>query len=273
MDADILNGEGSARTAIQVVVRLRPLIARELRNGSAIAWKWNERTVELRDDAVVEQSYAAAQGRQTHSFTFDRVFAPAALTRALYDAALVDTVTSVMDGFHASVFCYGQTSSGKTHTVQGSDGIDHLASRGRQLDAGVGIDAAWDAGLIELSLRSIFDYIASHQEREFLLRVSYLEVYNEKIFDLLHAGDGGGELDIREDKQRGVFVAGASEVLATSRDDVFAMLRRGGRARAVGETDMNARSSRSHTIFRATIEQVVTEVDASSSAGASDGGG
>ena len=252
MDADILNGEGSARTAIQVVVRLRPLIARELRNGSAIAWKWNERTVELRDDAVVEQSYAAAQGRQTHSFTFDRVFAPAALTRALYDAALVDTVTSVMDGFHASVFCYGQTSSGKTHTVQGSDGIDHLASRGRQLDAGVGIDAAWDAGLIELSLRSIFDYIASHQEREFLLRVSYLEVYNEQVNDLLVPSSTN--LQLFDDTRRGCVINGLLEEVVASRSRIVELIAAGEAHRHVGQTDFNLKSSRSHTIFRMVVE-------------------
>jgi hypothetical protein len=238
---------------IQVVVRLRPLIARELRNGSTNAWKWNETTVALKEDAQVEQSYAASQGRQTSEFNFDRVFAPASMTRELYDAALVDTVTSVMDGFHASVFCYGQTSSGKTHTVQGRDGIDRLAARGGELDSGgTGGDLAADPGLIELALRSVFGYIAEHQEREFLLRVSYLEVYNEQVNDLLVPSSTN--LQLFDDTRRGCVIPGLLEEVVASRSRIVELIAAGEAHRHVGQTDFNLKSSRSHTIFRMVVE-------------------
>jgi kinesin family protein 3/17 len=205
-------------------------------------------------------------GRRPVRQSFDRAFDERAKQSEVYNF-LRPLVASSLDGYNSTVFAFGQTGTGKTFTMLGDDG-------GAEGEA-FAFDGPRDRwGVIPRAVRDIFTFVtASSGTTQCKVWISYLEVYNEKIFDLLHAGDGGGELDIREDKQRGVFVAGASEVLATSRDDVFAMLRRGGRARAVGETDMNARSSRSHTIFRATIEQVVTEVDASSSAGASDGGG
>ena len=246
------DGSAAHLDNIQVVVRLRPLIARELRNGSTCAWKWNETTVALKQDAHVEQSYAASQGRQTSEFNFDRVFAPASMTRELYDAALVDTVTSVMDGFHASVFCYGQTSSGKTHTVQGRDGIDQLAARGGELDSGGTGDLAADPGLIELALRSVFDYIAEHQEREFLLRVSYLEVYNEQVNDLLVPSSTN--LQLFDDTRRGCVIPGLLEEVVASRSRIVELIAAGEAHRHVGQTDFNLKSSRSHTIFRMVVE-------------------
>jgi kinesin family protein 3/17 len=219
---------------IQVVARVRPSFDYEEGGADVL-------TVESGETVVVS-------GRRPVRQTFDRAFGNDAKQNEVY-SFLRPMVASALDGYHSTVFAYGLTGTGKTFTMLGDGDADGSA---------ISFDGPRDCwGVIPRAVRDIFTFAAaSSGQKTCKVWISYLEVYNEKIFDLLHAGAGEAEeLDIREDKQRGVFVAGASEVLAASREDVFEMLRRGARARSIAATDLNARSSRSHTIFRATIEQ------------------
>jgi centromeric protein E len=128
-----------------------------------------------------------------------------------------------------------------------------------------------DPGMMILCIRDIFDYIASHPNRKFELRVSYMEVYNEEINDLLGSGLSSKNLRIvSEDNVKGAVIAGLVEELVTNPDELLEVLQRGERSRSYGSTLMNAESSRSHTIYRLVIHS--KEVDDNSSTDIDSGG-
>lgn len=137
-----------------------------------------------------------------------------------------------MEGYNAVIFAYGQTASGKTFTLTG---------------------APHSPGIIPLAVADLFQQIRSTPDREFLLRASYLELYNETIIDLL--SPDGRELTLSEGRRRGeVVINGLTECGVRTEDEVRRLLRMGEERRKVGGTDWNARSSRSHCVFRMTIE-------------------
>lgn len=133
-----------------------------------------------------------------------------------------------MEGYNALIFAYGQTASGKTHTLSGSPSAP---------------------GIIPLAIHDLFHQIRSSPDREFLLRASYLELYNETLIDLLSAD--GRELSLSEGKKKGeVVVNGLTECAVRTEEEVRRLLAVGEENRKVGKTDWNARSSRSHCVFR-----------------------
>ena len=134
-----------------------------------------------------------------------------------------------MEGYNAVVFAYGQTASGKTFTLTGSPS---------------------NPGIIPLAITDLFAQIRASPDREFLLRASYLELYNEAILDLL-SPDAGRELTLSEGKKKGeVVINGLTEMAVRTEEEVTRLLRMGEDRRKVGGTDWNARSSRSHCVFR-----------------------
>jgi centromeric protein E len=172
------------------------------------------------------------------SYAFDRVFDESTNNKQVYEATTSKIVRDVLGGMNGTVFAYGQTSSGKTHTMHGS---------------------ADELGVIPLAIKDVFDAVRRHaNDREFLIRVSYLEIYNEKMVDLLaeseESANASAELSIREDKDRGTYVHGLKEEIVTTPSQVLSLLDFGTSRRHVGATNMNAHSSRSHTIFRMIVE-------------------
>lgn len=163
-------------------------------------------------------------------FTFDQVFGPNSHTNEIYGASARDIVESSLEGINGTIFAYGQTSSGKTYTMQGSSS---------------------DPGIISMAIRDIFNRIAE-SDKNYVVKASYLEIYNENIKDLLSPGNEN--LKIHEHYTRGVHVAGITEVNILSPSDVSTLMAKGESNRHVGETNMNERSSRSHTILRIYIE-------------------
>ncbi|XP_031401118.1 kinesin-like protein KIN-7O isoform X2 [Punica granatum] len=164
-------------------------------------------------------------------FEFDRIFGEDCPTQEVYQARTKDIVAAAVRGFNGTVFAYGQTNSGKTHTMRGS---------------------AAEPGVIPLSVYDLFDTIEKEKDREFLLRMSYMEIYNEEINDLLvpeHL-----RLQIHENLERGIHVAGLQEEIVASPEQVLELMESGESHRHIGETNMNVYSSRSHTIFRMIIE-------------------
>jgi centromeric protein E len=171
-------------------------------------------------------------------FQFDQTFAEDVATRQVYDQMAKGIVTSVCTGLNGTIFAYGQTSSGKTHTMQGSGTIQEGATGG-------------GGGIVHLAASDIFRHVQSQADRIFLVRVSFLEIYNEDVRDLLT--DDNKTLQIREDPRRGVFVQSQEEIV-TDFQSLLTILFKGDKSRHVSSTAMNERSSRSHTIFRITIE-------------------
>jgi len=176
-------------------------------------------------------------GSEGYEFNLDQIFDPYSTTSDLYRSSVQSVVEScIKDGYNATVFAYGQTGSGKTFTMLGSkdEGDDETL------------------GVIPRAVAEVFDFIASDLEREYLLRVSYLEIYNEALKDLLAADQFPGttnRLTIHENIKGRVHVNGIKEEVVTHPMQVLEALTRGEKARHVGATDWNERSSRSHTVF------------------------
>ncbi|XP_055801402.1 kinesin-like protein KIN-7O isoform X2 [Solanum dulcamara] len=168
---------------------------------------------------------------QPAKFEFDRIFGDECTTLEIYKARTKNIVSAAIQGFNGTVFAYGQTSSGKTHTMRGSTN---------------------EPGVIPMSVQDLFNFIEEEIDREFLLRMSYMEIYNEEINDLL--APEHRKLQIHESIERGIFVAGLREEIVASPDQVLELMDFGESHRHIGETNMNLYSSRSHTIFRMIIE-------------------
>lgn len=170
-------------------------------------------------------------------FNYDRTFGEEVQTVEVYNDIAKPIVTSVVNGLNGTIFAYGQTSSGKTYTMQGSGSIEDGSHS--------------DGGIVHMAVRDIFSHIESQKDRMFLVRASFLEIYNEDVRDLLsHSTES---LQIREDPRHGVFVQSVEETV-TDFESLLKILFYGEKSRQVASTGMNERSSRSHTIFRITIE-------------------
>ena len=174
-------------------------------------------------------------------FTFDKTFGEDADTKTVYESCAKGIVDSVVSGLNGTIFAYGQTSSGKTFTMQGSGTIAQGS-------------ASHSGGIVHMAANDIFRHIQSNPDRMFLVRASFLEIYNEEVRDLLSPDQK--VLQIREDPRRGVFVK-SHEEFVTDYESLLQVLFTGEKSRAFAATAMNERSSRSHTIFRITIESRV----------------
>lgn len=173
----------------------------------------------------------------------DNVFGTHDENDKVYDASAKRLVRRVMEGYHGTVFAYGMTGTGKTFSMQGT---------------------TTSLGVIPLAIADIFSYIREKPQREFLLRVSYLEIYNEKIYDLLSpptaTGVGGPgapqqeEIKLREDSKRGVYAAPLKEEIVQSPTQLLRVIARGDQARRTSSTQFNARSSRSHAVVQIVVE-------------------
>lgn len=207
-----------AKENVTVTVRFRPLSSREIGKGDEIAWYAD-------GSCTVRNEY-----NPSIAYGFDRVFGPVTTTRHVYDVAAHYVVSGAMQGINGTVFAYGVTSSGKTHTMHGEQK---------------------SPGIIPLAVKDVFSIIQETPGREFLLRVSYLEIYNEVINDLLDPA--GQNLRIREDSQ-GTYVEGIKEEVVLSPAHALSLIASGEEHRHVGSNNFNLLSSRSHTIFTLTIE-------------------
>jgi kinesin family member 18/19 len=139
-----------------------------------------------------------------------------------------------MQGYNASVFAYGATGAGKTYTMLGTED---------------------QPGIMMLSIEELFKSIEEYSaERDYMLKVSYVEVYNENIKDLLIDRSDGEYLDLREDAVKGVMVAGVTEIMTTNVEEIDHYIRQGNRLRTKERTDANETSSRSHAVLQITVE-------------------
>ncbi|CAN1307012.1 Kinesin-like protein KIN-7K, chloroplastic [Linum perenne] len=209
---------GRSKENVTVTVRFRPLSPREIRQGEEVAWYADGETI------------VRSEHNPTIAYPYDRVFGPTTTTRHVYDVAAQHVVSGTMDGVNGTIFAYGVTSSGKTHTMHGDQR---------------------SPGIIPLAVKDVFSIIQETPNREYLLRVSYLEIYNEVVNDLLNPA--GQNLRIREDAQ-GTFVEGIKEEVVLSPAHALSLIAAGEEHRHVGSTNFNLLSSRSHTIFTLTIE-------------------
>ena len=211
---------------IQVICRFRPLNEMEIQQSeiSCVEISDDNKTIKLKSEGNLK-------------FSFDHVFGVNCNQKEVYDISAKPIVEAVMQGFNGTVFAYGQSSSGKTYTMTGPDIIDPISM-----------------GVIPRMVATIFDGICKSESHiEYTVKVSYCEIYLEKIRDLLDLTKDN--LKVRESKARGVFIDDITERYASSDFDIYEIIKFGLLNRNTGSTNINEASSRSHSIFSITFSQ------------------
>ena len=211
---------------VNVICRFRPMNDLEKTSG-------NETVVEFTSPTSL--TFRSSREKNTYHFTFDRIFPPHATQLELYDFGAKAIIESVLNGYNGTVLAYGQTSSGKTYTMEGE--VEKPAIR----------------GIIPRMIDHVFEHIYKNEGIEFILKVSMIEIYQEKIRDLIDLSKVN--LNIREDSIKGIYVDGVSEHYVARPNDILELLAIGSSHRAQAATYMNEHSSRSHSIFILTINQ------------------
>ncbi|KAG8753634.1 hypothetical protein FRC14_005867 [Serendipita sp. 396] len=245
-------------TSVQVAVRIRPITTHD---ATSIPPRFQK--IVVNDSSATSVVVDATNGPPTQtaqpvtgapakkqSFNFDQVHGQSTSQFQLYTSTAQPLVGRFLEGFNCTVLAYGQTSSGKTHSMTGVD-----------LDADPN-DASNGMGIIPRSVAAIF---AKAQELkgeraggwQYSLKGSFIELYNEDLIDLLVDDTTGArrEVQIREDKDGHIIWGGLREVTVRNATEVMSLLRQGTSIRRTNETDMNAQSSRSHAIFSLTLTQ------------------
>ncbi|KAL0426746.1 UNVERIFIED_CONTAM: Kinesin-like protein NACK2 [Sesamum latifolium] len=207
---------------ILVTVRIRPLSSKEIAAYDLVAWDVTDENIIVSKNLYHE--------RHGGLYKFDKVFDPTCSTRKVYEEGARDVALSALSGINATIFAYGQTSSGKTFTMR---------------------------GVAENAVKDIYNHIKFTQEREFLLKFSALEIYNETVVDLLNRDSG--PLRLLDDPERGTIVDKLTEEVVKDDQHLRHLISICEAQRQVGETALNDKSSRSHQIIRLTIESSLRE--------------
>uniref|UniRef100_A0A8C5CGD8 Kinesin motor domain-containing protein n=1 Tax=Gadus morhua TaxID=8049 RepID=A0A8C5CGD8_GADMO len=213
---------------VRVALRCRPLVPKELNEGCECCL-----TFSPGEPQVIVGTEKA--------FTYDYVFDPMAEQEEVFTVAVSPLLSGLFKGYHATVLAYGQTGSGKTFSMGGT----YTSAQEDQPCVGV----------IPRVIQRIFQEKDKGGSCDFTLTVSYLEIYNEDILDLLCPSKDKPAISIREDPKEGIKIVGLTERVVRSAQEMVACLELGNSSRTVGSTAMNAESSRSHAIFTITLEQ------------------
>lgn len=216
--------KGANEDSIRVICRFRPLNDTEEKTGSKFIMKFPSGS---------EDQCVSIGGKV---YMFDKVLKPNVTQTQVYEATAKNIVKDVLCGYNGTIFAYGQTSSGKTHTMEGV------------------INDPTMQGIIPRIVNDIFNHIYSMEENlEFHIKVSYFEIYLDKCRDLLDPSKVN--LAVHEDKDRVVYVKGATERFVSSPEEVFEVIEEGKSNRHVAVTNMNEHSSRSHSVFLINVKQ------------------
>ena len=223
-DVPSADSSGPSEDSIRVVCRFRPLNDTEEKAGSKFVIKFPSGG----DDNCV-----SIGGKV---YVYDKVLKPNVTQEQVYTSSAQNIVKDVLNGYNGTIFAYGQTSSGKTHTMEGVIGDGQLQ------------------GIIPRIVNDIFNHIYSMEENlEFHIKVSYFEIYLDKVRDLLDPSKVN--LAVHEDKNHCVYVKGATERFVSCPEEVLEVIEEGKSNRHVAVTNMNEHSSRSHSVFLINVKQ------------------
>lgn len=219
-------------TTLTVAVKSRPLAEKE--RGRDIVRVIDRKEVLVLDPDLSKDYLERIQNRtKEKKYSFDYAFGRDSTNSDVYTNCISSVISGVVQGLNATVFAYGSTGSGKTYTMVGTKD---------------------DPGLMVLSLHRIFDLIQRNKSSdEFEVTCSYLEVYNEVIYDLLEKSSG--HLELREDPEQGIIVAGLRCIKVHSADKILELLNLGNSRRKTESTEANATSSRSHAVLEITVKR------------------
>ncbi|XP_054280816.1 kinesin-like protein KIF3B isoform X3 [Macrosteles quadrilineatus] len=215
---------------VQVVVRCRPMNEKEKSKGhlSVVKCFPSRGVVEIYDPKYEKLD-------QCKMFAFDAVYDWNCTQQEIYDETVRPLVNAVLSGFNGTIFAYGQTGTGKTYTMEGTKSDENAK------------------GIIPKTFDQIFDHISRSQNMQYLVRASYLEIYQDEIRDLLDKNPKK-KYELRENKEMGVYVKDVQSFVCKSVKQIERIMAAGNQNRTIGATDMNERSSRSHAIFIITVE-------------------
>ena len=213
------------------MVRCRPLFGKEIREARNQIVDCDVRRGEVRIDNP------KTPGDPPKQFTFDGVYDHTSTQKEIFEGCALPIVRAAIEGYNGTIFCYGQTGTGKTHTMEGKDEPEN------------------ERGLIPNTFETVFGDIDALEaaNKNFLVRASFLEIYNENVRDLL-GKDQSRTCDLKEDPDKGVYVKDLTTFVVKSVAEIRKLHEVGKKNRSVGATLMNADSSRSHSIFTVTIE-------------------
>eukprot|EP01033_Poteriospumella_lacustris_P010142 gene10142-7232_t len=222
---------------VKVAVRCRPLSRKEVDRGCSSI-------VDIVGKSIKVRGSDSRQEEKT--FTFDYVYGVDSIQQTVYHELGRPVVTQALDGFNGTIFAYGQTGSGKTHSMMGNDENPGIIP---QLNDDLWVLVAEKFQQIDQNAKN------DRSKTQYLITVSFLEVYNEEVKDLLNPSDK--KLNIRESPTQGIFVEGLAELVVRDASEVLRLIYQGNAVRHVGATQMNDQSSRSHSVFTLKIEQKI----------------
>ena len=217
--------EEAMSECVKVIVRCRPLNDVEVSNNTEFVL-----SVDRRQRTCILRRPGDKISSPRKVFTFDGVYDADSTNEEIYGDVVGPLVESVLEGYNGCVFAYGQTSCGKTFSMQGLQTVN------------------MQRGIINRAIDQIFENIQVTDVTYYTIRASYLEIYNEEIRDLLNKGNRY-KLEIKEHPEKGVYVRGLSSVEVTTVEEMEEVVEYGGWNRALGATALNPDSSRSHCIF------------------------
>ncbi|XP_051014952.1 kinesin-like protein KIF19 [Acomys russatus] len=219
---------------LMVALRVRPISVAELEEGATlIAHKVDEQMVVLMDPMEDPDDILRAHRSREKSYLFDVAFDFTATQEMVYQATTKSLIEGVISGYNATVFAYGPTGCGKTYTMLGTD---------------------HEPGIYVQTLNDLFRAIEeTSNDMEYEVSMSYLEIYNEMIRDLLNPALG--YLELREDSKGVIQVAGITEVSTINAEEIMQLLMKGNRQRTQEPTAANRTSSRSHAVLQVAVRQ------------------
>ncbi|XP_071690574.1 kinesin-like protein KIN-5D [Rutidosis leptorrhynchoides] len=221
---------------VQVILRCRPFSEDDVRATTPSVVTCNEDKQEV----IVTQTIGNKQIGKI--FSFDKVFGPESKQKDLYDQVVSPIVKEALEGYNWTIFAYGQTGTGKTYTMEGE---------GAKTQNG---EFHEDVGVIPRAVKELFDTLES-QNAEYSIKVTYIELYNEEITDLLVPDEKTKKpISIMEDGKGAVFMRGLEEELVCSADEIYELLQKGSARKHTAETLINTQSNRSHSLFTITIQ-------------------
>eukprot|EP00976_Prorocentrum_cordatum_P041618 844135-Prorocentrum_minimum.AAC.6 len=227
----VVNMESAkASECVKVVVRCRPLFGKEIDEG-------RKRIVEMgiEEGRISVRNPKASSSEPPKTFSFDMVYDWTCKQIDIFEQCARPIVRSCLEGYNGTIFAYGQTGTGKTHTMEGLP------------------DDPEQRGIIPNCFQTIFADIERSTDKDYLVRASFLEIYNEDIRDLL-AKNPDNKLEMKESADTGVYVKDLTNYVVKSVPELRNVLAVGKKNRSTGATLMNQDSSRSHSIFTITIE-------------------
>ena len=225
---------------VKVYCRIRPENEKEKQSGmKTCITATSESSVKIFTESIgidtgKESSKSKSDNFQT--FTFDGVFPPEEEQENIFNVVAKPLINGALEGINGTLFCYGQTSSGKTYTMEGIHNDPKLM------------------GVIPRMMEYIFIVIEkANSEIEYSVKCQYYQIYNEKIQDLLDIRKK--DLAIREDKNKGIWVEDCTEANVSCQEEMYEVFKEGSNNRTVSATNMNKGSSRSHSLFVVTLFQ------------------